>query len=122
MEKKIKPDVGRDSDKFMLRLPDGMRSRIAEAAKANGRSMNAEIVHCLERFFPSHPPAPLLPQKSFSGRNIQELAARMQEAGEAESIANLFEALAKAIKQDPTEQRDLIEETPPEAPHPPKKT
>lgn len=36
--------TGRDSDKFMLRFPDGMRDRIAEEAKANGRSMNAEIV------------------------------------------------------------------------------
>jgi hypothetical protein len=32
----------------MLRLPDGMRDRIAEVAKANGRSMNAEIVGRLQ--------------------------------------------------------------------------
>lgn len=31
-------------DKFMLRLPDGMRDQIAKDAKANGRSMNAEII------------------------------------------------------------------------------
>lgn len=31
-------------DKFNLRLPDGMRDAIAERAKANGRSMNSEIV------------------------------------------------------------------------------
>jgi hypothetical protein len=31
-------------DKFILRLPDGMRDEIAAAAKANNRSMNAEIV------------------------------------------------------------------------------
>lgn len=36
--------VTRDSDKFMLRLPDGMRDIIAGEAKKNGRSMNAEIV------------------------------------------------------------------------------
>ncbi len=35
------PKVGRESDKFMLRLPDGMRDQIAEAAKTNNRSMNA---------------------------------------------------------------------------------
>lgn len=28
----------------MLRLPDGMRERLADIAKANGRSMNSEIV------------------------------------------------------------------------------
>lgn len=32
----------------MLRFPDGMRDRIADLAKKNGRSMNAEIVQRLE--------------------------------------------------------------------------
>lgn len=40
---------GRDSDKFVLRLPDGMRSLIKEVAEENGRSMNAEIVQILKR-------------------------------------------------------------------------
>lgn len=43
--------ASRDSDKFMLRLPDGMRPEIAAQAKANGRSMNAEIVCRLQRSF-----------------------------------------------------------------------
>lgn len=38
-------------DKFMLRLPDGMRERIAAAAEKGGRSMNSEIVHRLENSF-----------------------------------------------------------------------
>ena len=38
----------RDYDKFMLRFPDGMRDAIAERAKANGRSMNSEIVKILQ--------------------------------------------------------------------------
>lgn len=38
----------RDYDKFMLRFPDGMRDAIAERAKANGRSMNSEIVQILQ--------------------------------------------------------------------------
>ncbi len=33
----------------MLRLPDGMREVINELAKANGRSMNAEIIHRIQR-------------------------------------------------------------------------
>ena len=37
----------RHLDQFLVRFPDGMRDRIAEVAKANGRSMNAEIVHRL---------------------------------------------------------------------------
>lgn len=47
--------VSRESDKFMLRLPDGMRPRIAAVAKANGRSMNAEIVARLESSFSAPP-------------------------------------------------------------------
>lgn len=43
--------TGRDSDKFMLRFPDGMRDQVAEAAKAAGRSMNAEIVARLQSTF-----------------------------------------------------------------------
>lgn len=35
-------------DKFMLRLPEGMRDRIKAAADRNNRSMNAEIVLALE--------------------------------------------------------------------------
>lgn len=42
---------GRDSDQFALRLPDGMRDKIKASAEENGRSMNAEIVFALERYF-----------------------------------------------------------------------
>lgn len=50
----------RDYDKFMVRFPDGMRDAIAERAKANGRSMNSEIVQILEdalfgKHSPDHP-------------------------------------------------------------------
>ncbi|ASP50924.1 Arc family DNA-binding protein [Sinorhizobium meliloti] len=31
-------------DRYIVRFPDGMRDEIAAAAKANGRSMNAEII------------------------------------------------------------------------------
>ena len=41
----------RSADQFVVRLPDGMRDLIAEAAKANNRSMNAEIVHRLDKSF-----------------------------------------------------------------------
>lgn len=36
------------TEKFMLRLPDGMRERIKVEAERNNRSMNAEIVARLE--------------------------------------------------------------------------
>ncbi len=44
--------TNRESERFMLRLPDGMRDRIKAAAEANNRSMNAEIVAALTEKFP----------------------------------------------------------------------
>ena len=43
----------RGLDKFVLRLPDGMRDKIGVAARANKRTMNAEIVQRLEASFSS---------------------------------------------------------------------
>ncbi|WP_242633954.1 Arc family DNA-binding protein [Atlantibacter hermannii] len=37
-----------EMDRFNVRLPAGMRDAIAERAKANGRSMNSEIVQILQ--------------------------------------------------------------------------
>lgn len=42
----------RQQDKFVVRLPDGMRERIAAAAEAAGRSMNAELVKRISESFP----------------------------------------------------------------------
>jgi len=47
MNKKPTPPV-QPQDKFVVRFPDGLRDQIADAAKASGRSMNAEIVTRLE--------------------------------------------------------------------------
>ena len=51
MEKTKRASTGRESDKYIVRFPDGMRDKIADVAKTNGRSMNAEIVHRLESSF-----------------------------------------------------------------------
>lgn len=36
------------SDQFNLRLPEGMRGKIAESAKRNGRSINSELVALIQ--------------------------------------------------------------------------
>lgn len=51
------PKVTRDSDKFQLRMPEGMRETMAAQANANGRSMNAEIVDRLLNSFEKDDPA-----------------------------------------------------------------
>lgn len=48
-----KKTLVREQDKFMLRLPDGMRERIKTKADRAGMSMNEAIVWCLERHFPA---------------------------------------------------------------------
>ncbi len=40
--------VSRDGDKFMLRLPEGMRQQIKLQAAQNERSMNSELVFLIK--------------------------------------------------------------------------
>lgn len=39
----------REQDKFVVRLPDGLRPEIAAMARLNHRSMNGEIITRLQR-------------------------------------------------------------------------
>ena len=55
-----------NQDKFIVRLPDGLRDRIRLTAETNHRSMNAEVVALLEENYPA--PVP---------ENISDPAARM---------------------------------------------
>lgn len=47
IEKPKKPE----KDKFVLRLPDGLRDQIKDSAKLNERSMNAEMIYRLKETF-----------------------------------------------------------------------
>lgn len=74
--------VPQNADKYIVRFPDGMRARIAEAAKANNRSMNSEIVSRLEASFDDAPsdragagPAPSAGEEAI----LRELAALRKE-------------------------------------------
>jgi hypothetical protein len=59
MSKAPKPP-SEDLDKFLLRMPEGLRNRIAIAAMQSGRSMNAEAVSRLEFSLQAHPHAYLI--------------------------------------------------------------
>lgn len=37
------------ADKFVVRLPEGMRDRLRRQAKANQRTMNSEVIYHLDR-------------------------------------------------------------------------
>lgn len=69
--------MSRTDPQLKVRLPDGMRDRIAEAAKANNRSMNAEIVARLEA--------------SFQPSEVDQLGAA--------AIAKLLEAQQEHLKE-----------------------
>ncbi|OUL79966.1 Arc family DNA-binding protein [Paraburkholderia hospita] len=51
MDKETPVRSHQTGDKYIVRFPDGMRERIADAAKASGRSMNLEIVKRLQDSF-----------------------------------------------------------------------
>lgn len=73
------------ADKFLLRLPDGMREELKSAAKANNRTMNAEIVARLQSTFVpgGHGQAVLLlSAKGEGGPAIAEMTPAQREISE----------------------------------------
>lgn len=44
--------AARDDDKFVLRMPNGLRDRLTQSASENGRSMNSEAIFHLDRALP----------------------------------------------------------------------
>lgn len=48
-----KKQLVKDQDKFIVRLPPGMRERIKAKAERADMSMNEAVVWCLEHFFPA---------------------------------------------------------------------
>lgn len=97
------PYPSQTQDKFVLRLPDGMRDRIKAAAEANNRSMNAEIVDVLEQHFR---PIPSAEEVNAALELISELW-RGEKVSEQTDEARRLEMLlaAKAIIQNFDQER-----------------
>jgi hypothetical protein len=66
------------ADRFQVRMPPGLRSRIADAAKASNRSMNAEIVWRLENSF-SEETFDLVEKTEKKLREVFKIAAELRE-------------------------------------------
>jgi plasmid stability protein len=47
LKKRTDTSTNRESDKVIVRLPEGMRAQIADMAARHGKSMNAEVVTAL---------------------------------------------------------------------------
>lgn len=131
----MKKATGRTSDQFNLRLPDGMRERIAEEAEKSGRSMNAEIVHRLANSLgnPSFSDFALglgeeldfelMLSASQNNRSLQEeMIERLKNSlrpadallsdleNKAWSYRNKYEELLSIVMQLTPEERRLLEE------------
>ncbi|MGC9744404.1 Arc family DNA-binding protein [Pseudomonas sp. P1B16] len=84
MQQQYTTTDSRTADKFVVRLPDGLRGDIAVLADSNDRSMNSEIVNRLKRSIAQdqlHEE-----QTKMIGillQRIDELEAQMQPEGEA---------------------------------------
>lgn len=77
-------------DKYVLRLPDGMRDRIKAAADANGRSMNAEIILTLNEKYP--------PEVSFDDL-AAEISGLVEEMRASNYGHDPFRALRKSLDE-----------------------
>ncbi|MFV3332592.1 Arc family DNA-binding protein [Pseudomonas sp. NY15437] len=87
----------RTADKFVLRLPDGMRERVAEAAKGSHRSMNSEIISRLELSLESPKSMPLMQPSGELTSDEQRLIARFR-------MLDLKQQSALVVLIDPTAQ------------------
>lgn len=89
----LQPGVysSRTADKFVVRLPDGMRERISEVSRNNHRSMNSEIIARLERTLLEDGETP-------TGTELDELSPPV--GTETEQLADLIDrSLASRIVQ-----------------------
>lgn len=84
----------RDQNKFVVRFPDGMRERIAEVAKANNRSMNAEIISRLEYSFRAVSAAPVVEYLNDLAENYKVMSLDILQA---DSYTKMLEAYLEII-------------------------
>jgi plasmid stability protein len=94
VKKRVGTSTDRESDKIIVRLPEGMRHALAELAARNGRSMTAEVVTALAMYFEKEDAAKK-DQLLGVETAIRELAANQQQTLE----------LVKKIIQSPAVSR-----------------
>ncbi|MDR0216199.1 MAG: Arc family DNA-binding protein [Comamonas sp.] len=122
MSEKRKPQ---SADKYIVRFPDGMRDKIAEAAKANNRTMNAEIVARLEQKLNNGLDVLMLDARVAQletqlrivqvGLNISRLAAQLLllESPAVEGLKSyvaLTNSIAAAMEGAPEKEAEMLEE------------
>lgn len=83
----------RTADKFVVRLPDGMRERIAKISATNHRSMNSEIILALEKLVDDATPIKGASPLATSAEEIRALQAfRSLSADKRKAMLTLLAA------------------------------
>jgi len=96
----------RDIAPFGVRMPADLKERVANAAKANNRSMNAEIVATLEVAYPEEDVLDAL---------LNDLASmaffykKANAVGRRQFALNVVEAMASVLPQYTEELREILE-------------
>lgn len=89
---------------FKLRLPANLKDRVEEAAGANNRSMNAEIVARLESSFERHPAAEDLAQAWEVAEDLrQQLKSRLDHIND---VVRDYEARYENLTNELQERRE----------------
>lgn len=109
MESSKSQRAPQSADKYVLRLPDGMRDKLADLARANNRSMNAEMVHILQQAIDGVTPRTNAPG---DGEEKELLAAILQKLSEKTYPVEVdlwdTEHIAAYLKRSYTTVRDKI--------------
>lgn len=99
MEKQKKSSFVQAGEKYLIRFPEGMRERLAEAAKANNRSMNAEIVARLMSTFPEDN-GPMPPDTRRSAEDLLKGLERMLAEREDSMLERLRVLTMRGLAND----------------------
>ena len=96
-----KPPAPSDiADKFMLRMPEGMRDRIAAEAEKNKRSMNAEIIARLDASFTPGPvPEDLAEMRELVARVRADRERIHEFRQQLERVSPLMDMIRKVVDE-----------------------
>ena len=96
MSTETKQQGSRTADKFVVRLPDGMRQKISQVAKGYHRSMNSEIVSRLESSLHAEPTLMTEEERAaLEEGGMSSLEVNPQES----AIVNRFRQLSASKRQ-----------------------
>ncbi len=102
-DEEVKSYNSRNADKFVVRLPEGMRQRIAEVAKNYHRSMNSEIVSRLESSLRTE----TCIQHEFDAEDTADLVAESGKTINIDLTAQEF-ALIEKVRQLPVQKQQAV--------------